>query len=205
MPKKNRYDDNDNVDDDVDDGDGADGKNADADNDSQQKNSNRQKQQEKDALLLQQVLNSRSHSGSKSTSEQSMEVLNTLALGSYHTTRHGLTGVGLTASMGASYSQMINASIQTVPVVGGAFSLGCMAMDASNIASTLQKLQKPSSKAVALHKVEDSFMLNMPATIQGEVEALLGAINDLKERQQEAQRNQQQDLIEQELEELHNI
>ena len=107
--------------------------------------------------------------------------------------------------MGASYSQMINASIQTVPVVGGAFSLGCMAMDASNIASTLQKLQKPSSKAVALHKVEDSFMLNMPATIQGEVEALLGAINDLKERQQEAQRNQQQDLIEQELEELHNI
>eukprot|EP00534_Pseudo-nitzschia_fraudulenta_P007829 CAMPEP_0201147704 /NCGR_PEP_ID=MMETSP0851-20130426/9237_1 /ASSEMBLY_ACC=CAM_ASM_000631 /TAXON_ID=183588 /ORGANISM="Pseudo-nitzschia fraudulenta, Strain WWA7" /LENGTH=585 /DNA_ID=CAMNT_0047423631 /DNA_START=5 /DNA_END=1762 /DNA_ORIENTATION=- len=205
IAQKNRYDDNDNVDDDVDDGDGADGKNADADNDSQQKNSNRQKQQEKDALLLQQVLNSRSHSGSKSTSEQSMEVLNTLALGSYHTTRHGLTGVGLTASMGASYSQMINASIQTVPVVGGAFSLGCMAMDASNIASTLQKLQKPSSKAVALHKVEDSFMLNMPATIQGEVEALLGAINDLKERQQEAQRNQQQDLIEQELEELHNI
>ena len=107
--------------------------------------------------------------------------------------------------MGASYSQMISASIQTVPVVGGAFSLGCMAMDASNIASTLQKLQKPSSKAVALRQVEESFPLHLPATIQYEVEALLGAVNDLKERQQEAQRNQQQDLIEQELEELNNL
>ena len=107
--------------------------------------------------------------------------------------------------MGASYSQMINASIQTVPVVGAAFSVGCMAMDASNIASTLQKLQKPSSKAVALHQVEEAFPLHIPATIQYEVEALLGALNDLKERQQEAQRNQQQDLIEQELEELNNL
>ena len=107
--------------------------------------------------------------------------------------------------MGASYSQVINASIQTVPVVGAAFSVGCMAMDASNIASTLQKLQKPSSKAVALHQVEEAFPLHIPATIQYEVEALLGALNDLKERQQEAQRNQQQDLIEQELEELNNL
>ena len=107
--------------------------------------------------------------------------------------------------MGASYSQMINASIQTVPVVGGAFSLGCMAMDASNIASTLDKLQKPSQKAVSLHKVEASFLSQIPATIQHEVEALLGAVNTLKERQQEAQMNQQQDLIEQELEELHNL
>ena len=107
--------------------------------------------------------------------------------------------------MGASYSQMLSASIQTVPVVGGAFSLGCMAMDASIIASTLDKLQKPSSKAVALHQVEESFMSHMPATIQYEVEALLGAVNDLKERQQQAQMSQQQDLIEQELEELNNL
>mmetsp|Transcript_47635 Transcript_47635/g.53917 ORF Transcript_47635/g.53917 Transcript_47635/m.53917 type:complete len:134 (+) Transcript_47635:160-561(+) len=131
-----------------------------------------------------------------------MEILNTLALGSYHTTRHGLTGVGLTASMGASYSQMINASIQTIPVVGAAFSVGCMAMDASNIASTLQKLQQPSSKAVALRQVEESFPVHIPATIQYEVEALLGAMHQLKEQQEEAQRTQQQELIEKELEEL---
>eukprot|EP00536_Pseudo-nitzschia_multiseries_P009254 jgi/Psemu1/288335/fgenesh1_pg.253_\ len=164
----------------------------------------RMRQREKDALLLQQVLHSRNQS-KKSTSEQSLEVINTLAMGTYHTTRNGLTGVGLTASMGASYSQMINASIQTVPVVGGAFSLGCMAMDASNIATILQKLQKPAAKAVALHQVEDSFPIHIPATIKYEVEALLGAINELKERQEEAQRNQQQDLIEQELEELNNL
>jgi len=165
-------------------------------------------QQEKDALLLQQVLNSRTHlSGlsKKNTADQSLEVLNALALGSYHTTRHGLTGVGLTASMGASYSQMLSTSIQTVPVVGGAFSLGCMAMDASLIANSFNKLQKPSDKAVALHQVEESFLSLIPATIQYEVKALLGAINDLKERQEEAEMTQQQDLIELELEELNNL
>ncbi len=59
-------------------------------------NAKRMKQQEKDALLLSQILNSRSHvSGAdkKSTADQSLEVLNTLALGTYHTTRNGLTGV----------------------------------------------------------------------------------------------------------------
>jgi hypothetical protein len=109
---------------------------------------------------------------------------------------------GLSASFGASYSQMISTSISTVPVVGAAFSVGCMAMDASNIASTLTKIQKPAAKAVALHEVEKSFSSQIPATIQYEVEALLGAINDLKERQEEVQRNQQQDLIEKELDEL---
>jgi hypothetical protein len=97
---------------------------------------------------------------------------------------------------------MISTSISTVPVVGAAFSVGCMAMDASNIASTLTKIQKPAAKAVALHEVEKSFSSQIPATIQYEVEALLGAINDLKERQEEVQRNQQQDLIEKELDEL---
>jgi len=171
-------------------------------------NEKKRKQQEKDALLLQQVLNSRSHltaMDKRSTADQSIDVLNTLALGTYHTTRNGLTGVGLMSSMGASYSQMLNASIQTVPVVGGAFSLGCMAMDMANISSTLKKLQTPSSKAQALHQVEDSFLSNMPAAIQYEVGALLGAVDDLKERQQEAQMSQQQDLIEQELEELNNL
>lgn len=59
-------------------------------------NARRIKQQEKDALLLSKVLNSRSHvSGAdkKSTADQSLEVLNTVALGTYHTTRNGLTGV----------------------------------------------------------------------------------------------------------------
>ena len=64
--------------------------------DNSETNAKRMKQQEKDALLLSQVLNSRSHvSGAdkKSTADQSLEVLNTLALGTYHTTRNGLTGV----------------------------------------------------------------------------------------------------------------
>ncbi len=100
---------------------------------------------------------------------------------------------------------MLNASIQTVPIVGGAFSLGCMAMDASQIASTVSKLQKPAAKAVALHQVENSFLTRIPAAIKYEVEALLGAVNDLKERQEKAQMNQQQNLIEQELEELNNL
>ena len=64
--------------------------------DNSEANAKRKKQQEKDALLLSRVLNSRSHrSGTekKSTADQSLEVLNTLALGTYHTTRNGLTGV----------------------------------------------------------------------------------------------------------------
>lgn len=109
---------------------------------------------------------------------------------------------GLTAQMGASYSQVISASMQTVPVVGAVFSVGCMAMDASNIASTLNKLSKPADKAMALTQVEDSFSVHIPSTISPEVEALLTAVQDLRELQAETERNQQQDLIEQELEEL---
>jgi hypothetical protein len=89
-----------------------------------------------------------------------------------------------------------------VPVVGAAFSVGCMAMDASNIASALNKLSKPSDKAVALSQVEDSFLVHIPSTISPEVEALLSAVQDLRELQAETERTQQQDLIEQELEEL---
>lgn len=104
--------------------------------------------------------------------------------------------------MGASYSQFISASMQSVPVVGAAFSVGCMAMDASNIAATLNKLSKPSDKAVALSQVEESFSVHIPSTISLEVSALLNAAQDLRLLQDESQRNQQQDLIEQELEEL---
>ena len=126
-------------------------------------------------------------------------------MGSFHTTRHGLTGVGLTAQMGASYSQVISAGMQTVPVVGAAFSVGCMAMDASNIANSLNKLSKPADKAVALSQVEDSFSVHIPSTINPEVEALLSAVQDLRELQAETERSQQQDLIEQELEELNML
>jgi hypothetical protein len=57
------------------------------------------RRREKNAVLLQQVLNSRSshntgtNTATKSTTDQSVEVLNMLASGTYHTTRHGLTGV----------------------------------------------------------------------------------------------------------------
>ena len=57
------------------------------------------RRREKNAILLQQVLNSRSshntgtNTATKSTTDQSVEVLNMLASGTYHTTRHGLTGV----------------------------------------------------------------------------------------------------------------
>ena len=57
------------------------------------------RRREKNAILLQQVVNSRSshntgtNTSTKSTTDQSVEVLNMLASGTYHTTRHGLTGV----------------------------------------------------------------------------------------------------------------
>lgn len=104
--------------------------------------------------------------------------------------------------MGASYSQLISTSMQSVPVVGAAFSVGCMAMDASNIVSTINKLSKPSDKAVALSQVEESFSVHVPSTISLEVAALLNAVQDLRLLQEDAQTNQQQDLIEQELQEL---
>lgn len=109
---------------------------------------------------------------------------------------------GLTSALGASYSQLISASMQSVPVVGAAFSVGCMAMDASNIASTINRLSKPSDKAVALYQVKESFSVHIPSTISLEVAALLNAVQDLRLLQEEAQRHQQQDLIEQELQEL---
>ena len=68
------------------------------DRDDNTSSATRMKQEEKDALLLQQVLNSRSHvrgsdGDKKSASEQSLEVLNAVAMGTYMTTRNGLTGV----------------------------------------------------------------------------------------------------------------
>jgi hypothetical protein len=108
----------------------------------------------------------------------------------------------MTAQMGASYSQVITTSMATVPVVGAAFSVGCMAMDASNIASNLSRMQKPLEKAVALAGVVHSFSLHIPSNIQMDVDALLNAVTDLREKQDEALQTLERDLIEQELEEL---
>ncbi len=102
--------------------------------------------------------------------------------------------------MGASYSQAISASMQTVPVVGAAFSVGCMAMVASNIASALNKLSKPSDKAVALYHVEQSLSAHLPSTISLEVDNLLNAITDLRELQTEVNRSQPPDSMGPELE-----
>ena len=79
-----------------------------------------------------------------------MEEINNLAVGGFTTSRHAMTGVGVTATMGSAYSQTINASLQTLPVVGAAFSVGCMAMDAVSMSSAFKSLSQPSEKALAL-------------------------------------------------------
>ena len=61
--------------------------------------------------------------------KESLEVWNSLAVGSFTTTRSAMTGIGVTSSLGASYSQAISTGLQTLPVVGAAFAIGCMAFD----------------------------------------------------------------------------
>ena len=100
--------------------------------------------------------------------------------------------------MGASYSQAINATLQGVPVVGAAFCVGCMAMDAHNIQSSLKQLQQPSQKANALKQVQDSFLAHIPNTIMEEVLILGAAMEDLRSRFA-------QQRLEQELEEREKI
>ena len=112
----------------------------------------------------------------------SNEVWNTLAVGSMGLSRSAFTGVGVTATMGASYAQVINTSLQTVPVVGAAFSVTYMAMDAGNIYSHLQQLSTPNSYIVKLKQLETSqsnFQLPHINTMNGEVQLLHDAIKDL--------------------------
>jgi hypothetical protein len=61
--------------------------------------------------------------------KHSLEIWNALAVGSFATTRQAMTGIGVTSSLGASYSQAISSGLQTIPVVGAAFAVGCMAVD----------------------------------------------------------------------------
>jgi hypothetical protein len=134
-----------------------------------------------------------------STSDQALLVWKTLSYGTYQTTRQGLTGVAISAQMGATHAQLIASTIQAVPVVGAAFSVGCMAMDAGNIASNLGKMQKPHAKAVALSGVVIGFPKFIGPSIQSEVEALVAALTELRNKQDEVRTRKEHNLIEQEL------
>lgn len=135
-------------------------------------------------------------------SDSSLDIWNSLAVGSFATTRQAMTGVGVTSAMGASYSQAINTSLQGIPVVGAAFSVGCMAMDANNMASSFKMLNTPAKKAVALHGVQHSFPLHIPTTIQPEAVVLKKAVDDLQVRMAMYRQEEERLLIEQELEGL---
>ena len=127
-------------------------------------------------------------------------VWNTMAVGGFTTSRHAMTGVSVTSAMGASYSQALNTSLQGIPVVGAAFSVGCMAMDARSITSALKALKSPSDKSHALHQVALSFPIHIPKWIQSEVQALLGAVCDLRKKQEEQRQEQEKEIIQLELE-----
>jgi hypothetical protein len=106
---------------------------------------------------------------------------NTLAEGGFSTTRHTVTGVG-------AYTQVMNASLQMTPVVGAALSVGFMAMDAANITSTLKQLQQPNAKSLAVKSVQESFPIHIPTFIDDEIGMLLGAVDDIRAKQNEATR-----------------
>jgi hypothetical protein len=134
----------------------------------------------------------------------SLDVYNTLAVGGFTTSRHAVTGVSISSAMGASYSQAINTSMLGIPVVGAAFAVGCMAMDAQSMNLALRRLQTPSDKAIALRQVELSFPIHIPNWIQAEVQALVDAVHDLRTKQAEQRQIQESELIEQELEAMAN-
>lgn len=134
--------------------------------------------------------------------QQSLDLWNALAVGSFTTTRSAMTGVGVTSAMGASYSQAISTGLQGIPVVGAAFSVGCMAMDASTMAASFQLLNTPAKKAVALQGVEHSFPLHVPNSIGDEVDMIRKAVDDLHLRMAKHRRKQERDLIQLELDGL---
>jgi hypothetical protein len=133
-------------------------------------------------------------------SGQNLDVWNAVAVGGFGASRHAMTGVGVTSAMGASYSQAFTTGLQGIPVVGAAFSVGCMAMDAASMQSSLKQLQQPSAKALALKQIEESFPIHIPNTIHDEVGVLLEAVADLHAKIEEQRREQERELIEKELE-----
>ncbi len=158
--------------------------------------------QEHDFVLDHQDDSTRDKSSKSAPKQQSMEIWNALAVGSFSTTRSAMTGVSVTSAMGASYSQAINTSLQGIPVVGAAFSVGCMAMDANNMAASVKLLSTPAQKAVALQGVEQSFIRRVPTTIAPNVIVIMKAVDDLHLRMAEQRHEEERALIEQELEGL---
>lgn len=130
------------------------------------------------------------------------DLANFIALGSYTTTRNAMTGVGVTSAMGASYSQAINTSLQAVPVVGAAFSVGCMAMDANNMAASFKQLNTPAKKAVALSEVGRSVPTHLLATISPEILAIQRAVDELQLKIASARREEERAAIQKELDGL---
>lgn len=145
---------------------------------------------------------SSSHVGGGGNSQHSLEIWNALAVGSFSTTRSAMTGVSVTSAFGASYSQAINTSLQGIPVVGAAFAVGCMAMDANNMASSFTMLNTPAKKAVALQGVEQSFVRNVVTTISPSVDMIIQGVDDLHERMAEQRQEEERRLIEEELQGL---
>jgi hypothetical protein len=135
-----------------------------------------------------------------SKNNPNLDVWNAVAVGGFGASRHAMTGVGVTSAMGASYSQAFTTGLQGIPVVGAAFSVGCMAMDAASMQSSLKQLQQPSAKALALKQIEESFPIHIPNTIHEEVGVLLEAVADLHAKIEEQRREQERELIEKELE-----
>jgi len=110
------------------------------------------------------------------------ELWSSLAVGSMGVTRSAFTGVGVTASMGAGFTQAINSGLQTVPVVGAAFAVTYMAMDAGNIYNHLQQLSTPNSYIVRLKQLQNAQShggLPHISTVETEVGMLSSAIRDL--------------------------
>lgn len=161
--------------------------------------------------------------------QNSMDIWNALAVGSFATTRQAMTGIGVTSSLGASYSQAINTSLQGIPVVGAAFAIGCMAMDgkswcclvicvcfvlgatnpltmrppiANNMASSFKQLNTPAKKAIALQGVEQSFSKHVVNTIRPTADMIIQGVDDLQERMNERRRMEEAALIEEELQGL---
>ncbi|CAJ1969762.1 unnamed protein product [Cylindrotheca closterium] len=113
------------------------------------------------------------------------DVWSTLAVGSMGVTRSAFTGVGVTASMGAGYAQVINSGLQTIPLVGAAFSVTYMAMDAGNIYSHLQQLSTPNSYIIRLKQLQNAQTnggLPHVSTVETEVDMLDKAIRDINSK-----------------------
>lgn len=135
--------------------------------------------------------------------KQDADIWSTLAVGSMGVTRSAFTGVGLTASMGAGYAQAISSGLQTIPVLGAAFSVTYMAMDAGNIYSHLQQLSTPNSYIFRLKQLQNAQThggLPHISTVETEADMLSNAIRDINSRIKQLREEQDAMPLEQECE-----